>query len=176
MVATDAIDVRQEYVHDDVQSRERINSEDAFDIVPTSSSAWRKGLKIINNAKELNPDPAAVQRIAHADAVNAIGNQIAFNGDGDDPYSATPRRSMMQPPQGSSSKPRQEPGKPYAQIAAAIRATNKVTRKLSKSMHLKRAKQSLAVPSVTKESARSIQKGNKLSQSRKPPLLQGPTT
>ncbi|KAL9058381.1 MAG: hypothetical protein Q9206_001966 [Seirophora lacunosa] len=130
-VATTVVDVGPELTYADVHDHGRSNSEDASVTEPGNSTTWRDGLEIIETAQEFKAGPATVEPSVHAGMLQADPE------DHDDLYSATPRRSMMQPTQQTGTNARQDSGESSVQTMASAddtRGSSEHLRKLSKSM------------------------------------------
>ncbi|KAL8961610.1 MAG: hypothetical protein Q9193_001859 [Seirophora villosa] len=169
-VATTVVDVGPELTYADVHDHGRSNSEDASVTEPGNSTTWRDGLEIIETAQEFKAGPATVEPPVQAGVLQADPE------DHDDLYSATPRRSIIQPTQQTGTNARQDSGESSVQTMASAedtRGSSEHLRKLNKSMHQAGSERYAAHPSTATEI--STQKATPSLSKSKPSIASRPS-
>ncbi|KAL9005988.1 MAG: hypothetical protein Q9188_001278 [Gyalolechia gomerana] len=134
LVATEILDVRQEFREDETHDRRRSHQEDNSDTELTSFTAWRDGMQAIENAKELESNgPDHWPKISAN--VSTVDESHRVQENDDDLYSASPPRQNPSV-RATIDKSDAMAEKRQPQSVASIESSNTTTRKLSRSMRV----------------------------------------
>ncbi|KAL8840462.1 MAG: hypothetical protein Q9170_001338 [Blastenia crenularia] len=190
LVATDVLDVRQEFRQDEVLGYQRSRSADTSGLEPTNSRTWRSGLRILDNAKEFRPKQPPVPAFPEPYQSNPRTASHAGETPDDDLYSATPPGAKSKASQPIQDGSFQASKQIQPQIVASMKSSTTSSRKLSRSINVGDEEQSSTYPltnlgrgqSTIRDQDHSIQKPSSVAtqagSSKRKPLAKekdGPT-